>query len=80
MQLLLEAELHEVSEAARLDTEIAAVAEEIAAHEISLEIAALEAALQGKMPREGTWADLEQRVSGAEQRARIAEVSTVRDI
>jgi hypothetical protein len=78
IQALLQAESRESTAAARLDAEIAAVAEEIAAHEISLEIAALEATLQGKIPREGTWADLEQRVSRSEERARIAEVSAAR--
>lgn len=71
---LLQAERQEMYAAAQLDAEIAAVAEEIRAQEIGLEIAALEATLQGKQPKKGTWADLEQRVTRAEERARIAEV------
>ena len=77
VQALLEAESLEISLAAQLDAEIAAVAEEIAAHEIGLEIAALKATLQGKEPKQGTWADLELRLLRAEERARMAEVSTL---
>ena len=77
VQTLLEAESLEISLAAQLDAEIAAVAEEIAAHEIDLEIAALDATLQGNEPQKGTWADLELRLLRAEERACVAEVSTL---
>jgi hypothetical protein len=77
VQTLLEAESLEISLAAQLDAEIAAVAEEIAAHEIGLEIAALDATLQGNEPKKGTWADLELRLLRAEERACVAEVSTL---
>jgi hypothetical protein len=68
----------ETDAAARHEAEMAAIAEEIKAQELELEIAALEAALQGDVPAEGSWADLEQRLAQAEERARKAEAMDAR--